>query len=98
LNTFIEKYADRILSGFRTMLITRSDDGYFGLRQSLSGDFGEASTRSSKIIHEILLDRLRVITDNIDFITDNNFDCNSQSSACLNICCDERNTNRTQTI
>ena len=30
------------MTGSRTMLITRSDDGYFGLRRSLSENFGEA--------------------------------------------------------
>ena len=34
------------------MLITWSDDGYFGLRQSLAGTFREAVAQSLKIIRD----------------------------------------------
>jgi hypothetical protein len=34
------------------MLITWSDDGYFGLRQSLAGTFREADAQSLKIIRD----------------------------------------------
>ena len=55
---FLRNYADWNLVGFRTMLITRSEDGYFGLRRSLSGVFG--GTGPSAIRSELLLPRQRV--------------------------------------
>ena len=55
------------------MLITRSDDGYFGLRQRLAGVFGEAVATPS-VDQRALLDRRRSSSGTINSKTNKPLD------------------------